>query len=239
MSAARGRARRRRARARPGRSRGRDPARTCCRSCARTPHAPLRHRVEALFLPADRGAERGAVHADLAFGLQVFERCERVVAHQRVELDVVELVDVDVVGAEARQAALDGLADVCGRPVLRDLLLAAALVAVRVPVVSALGARSRSCRARRRAPRAISVSPFPFPYVSAVSKNVMPRSYARRVSFRGEVIVVDAPPAGAHGPHAEADRGYGKATVSKRAILHAALLIDVLDASVARSASAM
>ena len=63
----------------------------------------LAQRFEPFVDPADRGAERDAELADLALGPELLELLpERVVA-DRLDARVVELVEVDVVGAEPPQ----------------------------------------------------------------------------------------------------------------------------------------
>jgi hypothetical protein len=76
--------------------------------------------------------------AQLALGLEVLQRLEGVVALDRVHAGVVELVEVDVVGAEAAQAGLEPLAHEGTVPALRALALGV-LLAAGLEVVAEFG----------------------------------------------------------------------------------------------------
>ena len=63
---------------------------------------------EPLLAPADRGPERDPVVADLALGAELLEGREALVGVDRVHARVVELVEVDVVGAAAAAGSPPG-----------------------------------------------------------------------------------------------------------------------------------
>jgi hypothetical protein len=66
----------------------------------------------------DGGTEGDADGADEAFGLRALEFGPEGVVLDGVETGVVQLVEVDVVGAEAAEGLLEGLAHVGRRPVV-------------------------------------------------------------------------------------------------------------------------
>ena len=77
--------------------------------------------AHALVAPADLRAERDAVVADLALGPQRVELGEQRVGLDAVHARVVELVEVDVVRAQAPQRGLERAPRVLRRPVVRAL----------------------------------------------------------------------------------------------------------------------
>ena len=79
----------------------------------------VRDRAQPLLAPADRGPQGDPVVADLALGAELLEGLEAVVGVDRLHARVVELVEVDVVGAQAAEARLEGGADERAVPVLR------------------------------------------------------------------------------------------------------------------------
>jgi hypothetical protein len=83
----------------------------------------LGHGGVTLGAPADVGAQRDAVVADLAFLDQRIQRLEDGVVVDGLDARVVELVEVDVVGAQPLEAVLAGLADELGFPALAAFLV--------------------------------------------------------------------------------------------------------------------
>ena len=99
------------------------------------------------------GPERDADVTDEPFVLRLLQLGPQRVVADGIEARVVQLVDVDVVRAEAPQRAFERLAHVGGRPVMRALLLALRL-RVRVDVIAELRADDDAGRACRPGPRA-------------------------------------------------------------------------------------
>ena len=94
-------------------------------------------RLQSLLDPADRGSERDAELADLALDAELFQLGPEVVGEDRLDARVVQLVEVDPVGAEAAQRRVELGADRLGPPVVRPFRLARVL-ALGLDVVAAL-----------------------------------------------------------------------------------------------------
>ena len=190
---------------------------------------PRRERLDALVAPADRRSERHAVRPDLARVARLLEHLEDGVRPDRVHARVVELVDVDVVGAEAREALLEGVADEPGRPVVRPLDVALALPR-RVDVVAELrrdrdvvaDVAERLCEQRLAAALAVGVG-----RVEERDAEVVRLAQERDRRLVG----VLAPPAGRDRPEAEADLGGGDARRAERARLHGPECRSSMDSS--------
>ena len=95
-------------------------------------------RFDPFVDPADRRAERDAELADLALGAQLLELLPQLVVEDRLDARVVELVQVDVIGAEALQRGFELPAHGVARPVVRSFRLAR-VEALGLDVVPALG----------------------------------------------------------------------------------------------------
>ena len=137
---------------------------------------------------AAEGVGAGLGEADvahLALLHQARHRADRLLDRHRA-VDPVQVVDVDVVHAEARQAALGGRR--AGSPPTPRLDFVASTTSSRRPAI----ARPTSCSLR------------PSPYASAVSIRVMPRSRARWMVAHALVVLGGAVVAGeAHRPEAD------------------------------------
>jgi hypothetical protein len=92
---------------------------------------------ESFVDPADGRTERNAELEDLAFGAKLLQLLPQRVAADRLDARVVELVEVDVIGAEPAQRSFELLTHRRGLPVVRSFGLARILPR-RVDVVAAL-----------------------------------------------------------------------------------------------------
>ncbi len=80
-------------------------------------------RPQSLLAPADCGAERDTEVADLPLVAELLEGREAVVGVDRLHPRVVELIEVDAIGAEATQAGLERRANERAVPALGTLAL--------------------------------------------------------------------------------------------------------------------
>ena len=86
----------------------------------------LAERIESLFDPSDGRAQRHSELANLALGPELVELFPERVVVDRVEARVVQLVEVDVVGAEPAERGFELRSDRRGLPVLTPFRLALA-----------------------------------------------------------------------------------------------------------------
>ena len=181
---------------------------------------PVADRLEAFVGPPDRGAERDAELADLALDAELLELLPQRVVEDRLDARVVQLVQVDVVGAEAAQRRFELRPDRRGLPVVRTLRLPGESPG-RVDVVSALGGeddvvavRLQDVGEQRLADAVVAVDRRGVDEVDAgVERGV-----------QHALGVVDAtPPVAGQGPHAEADLGDLEIAPTEAAIAHGKL----------------
>src|SRR6266542_2070181 len=183
----------------------------------RNPTAP--EQRQSFVLPAVGGAERGAVAADLTLRLERLESLEKLVAADCPHARVMNLVDVDVIGAQAPQALLNSENDVLGRKVLRQFLVAVAVARVAVDVVPELGSdddavadfAERICENRLAFALTIRVGGV---------EECSPGIVGLPQQVEAALIVFDAPPAGADRPEPEADGRDLNRRIAESAVLH-------------------
>ena len=166
----------------------------------------LVERAHALVAPADLRAERDPVVADLALGLQRLQLGVELVGLDAVHARVVELVEVDVVGAQAAQRGLERA------PGVRR---ATSRAGARTPCrpCARRRARSRTWSTARRRRGCGRSAPAPSPTSSSLSALAVGVAGVEEgdaeVEGAGDELVgllVLAPPVRAERPGAEADR---------------------------------
>ncbi len=161
------------------------------------------HRLNALVHPADLGPQRNAVRAQLAFFLQPLQRLKERVVVDGVHLGVVGLPKIDPIRLEPAQALFHAETDEFGPPVLRAFLLAPALL-VLVPVVAAFGGNHQLV-----AHVAQRLGHDLFAKAIAIGVGCIEKRHAEVVGaaqqIQPDLLVGDAPPGRAHGPHPKAE----------------------------------
>ena len=176
-------------------------------------------RLDAFGDPTDRRPERDAELADLALGAQRHERVPERVVTDRLDARVVQLVQVDVVGAEPAEGRFELAPDRLRAEVLRPLALAG--LAGRLEVVPALGGEHDLVAMRREewcehrlADTTVAVDGRGVDEVDATVE----RGTQQRLGF------VDLPPPVARErPRADPDFGDGQVGVAEAAKAHTAM----------------
>src|SRR6266542_1223005 len=102
-------------------------------------YLPVLNKRQALRLPTICGAQRCSVAANLTGGFQAIESLEELVAADGCQPRVVNLIDVDVIRAQAPKALLKGEPYVLRRKILRKFLMAVPFDRVVVEVIAELG----------------------------------------------------------------------------------------------------
>ena len=169
-------------------------------------HVRIVHRLESLF----RRLDAHAVVAQLAGRHEIVEHAEHFRPVVHVVRRAVELQQVDRLGVEILQAAIDERGEV---------LAVVAFGRVRVQPPPGFGGDANLLASGVAGVSATSRSLRPSPYTSAVSMKLTPRSIARS-SAASESLVVDISPRSADGPGAEADRRHLPTGAAEFAVLH-------------------
>ena len=184
---------------------------------------PLPHRRFSLLEPADVGAQGGAVVADFALGLQLFQGLEQVVFFQGVDAGVMDLVEVDVVGVQAAEALFAGKADKVRVELLGAFLMADARGELVVEVVAELGGDDQVVAAVAEdfgqdfLAVALAVGVGGVEEVDAQVEGVFEEGGAL---FLGDF----APPSGGDGPDAEAYCGKGEVGAGELPVVHSLIV---------------
>ena len=181
----------------------------------------LGERAHALVAPADLGAERDPVVAQLALGLQRLELLEQRVGVDPVHARVVELVEVDVVRAQAPQRGLERAPGVLRRPVVGALRLLVAL-ALGVEHVAELGRELVGVAGAARALERLADELLVDALAVGVAGVEEGDAEVERAGDEGVGRLVLAPPVRAERPGAEADRGGLEIRVAEGAPPHRA-----------------
>ena len=183
--------------------------------------AAVSHNGLALFEPADIGADGGGVVADFAFLDEFFEGLEDFVLLESLHCWIVELVEVNVVGAEATQALFASVAYVVGIESMGTLFLSHEKQEeiVIVEVIADLGADDDVVSLLGE-----GLDQDFFTVALAIGVGGVEEGDAEFGGFLKEsngVGFVDiAPPYGGDGPEAEPDFGEGQVGPWELAMLH-------------------